>query len=86
MGHVASETTFDHWKALLIPDFELLDSLSTHHLPISKKIHRDTFKIPDLKFNKSHSMFLPLVIGPPQIHTGATTAGVVGSKMPRYVI
>ena len=30
-------------------------------------------------------MFLPLVIGPPQIHTGATTAGVVGSKMPRYV-
>ena len=38
-----------------MPDFELLDSQSTHHhLPISKKIHQETFFL-------SHCMFLPLV-------------------------
>ena len=38
------------------PDFELLDSQSTHHhLPISKKIHREIFFL-------SQSMLLPLVM------------------------
>ena len=39
-----------------MPNFELLDSESTHHhLPISKKIHRETFFF-------SQSMLLPLVM------------------------
>ena len=47
--------SFSYEQTPLIPDFELLDSESTHyHLPISKKIHRD-------KFNESQSVFLPLV-------------------------
>ena len=46
----------DFLKTPSMPDFELLDCQSTHHhLPISKKIHQETFFL-------SQSMFLPLVI------------------------
>ena len=46
----------------LIPDLELLDSLSTHyHVPISKKIHSE-------KLIWSHSMFLSL-LNVPQVNS-----------------
>ena len=57
-----------------MPDFELLDSQSTHHhLPISKKIHQETFFL-------SHCMFLPLVSAHIRFASGTISLTFCGLK------